>query len=422
MVTRIVVDPATPSTIYAGLVAAADNVAAPDDVAAPDAVGAPGAGPAAEGGIVKSIDGGTSFAPAGLSGHSIYSLLVAPNDSRLVLVGTPDGFFHSSDGGATWLEGDAGNGGATFADLMIDAEPARLYGATDKGLSVSTDGGTTWRHAGLVEPAIALMPDPFAPGSIYAATLPLGAPVKLGDEARVNPRRRVSDVINGLMLSSDGGHAWDPADNGLLGQYLDYHLAVDFQTPALYAGTYDGLFRSTTPSALWRPTGLLETTITALAVAPSAPATLYAGVEPTADAFVARLAPDGSSLLYSSFMGGSNHDAGLAIAVDGVGNAYVTGGTQSTDFPATRDALQLSNNGGRDDPYSGDGFMIKVGPAGDLLYATYFGGKQAEAGTAIGFDPGGNVVISGQTSSTDFPNLYPSLTMGVSPFILKFSR
>jgi hypothetical protein len=293
---------------------------------------------------------------------------------------------------------------------------------------VSTDRGTTWQHAGLVDAVIALMSDPITTSTIYGGVLPFGLPIKLRDDARVNPRRRLADVTSGLVSSSDGGHTWVPAETGLPDEYLDYHLAVDLQTPAMYAGTYDGLFRSTTPVALWRPTGLRETTITALAIAPSTPttpstsATLYAGVEPTADAFVARLAPDGSSLLYSTFVGGSNHDAGLGIAVDGAGNAYVTGGTQSTDFPATTGAFQTSNNGGRDDPYSGDGFMIKIGPAGDLLYATYFGGKQAEAGAAIGFDSGGNIVIAGPTSSTDFPNLYPSLTMGISPFILKFSR
>jgi hypothetical protein len=437
MVTRIAVGPAARSTVYAGLAAPSSTVTPCDTGATNDAGSTNDAGPtrgagsthstggASEAavftsGIFKSTNGGSSFTPVGLSDHGVYSLLVDPSDNSSIFVGTPDGFFRSSDSGATWLQGDKGNGGATFADLMIDANTKKLYGATDGGLSVSTDRGATWQRIALLAPLIALMQDPFGQGAIYAAALPIGCPITLGDEARVNPRRRAAGVAEGLVVSSDGGHTWVSGEAGLPDEYLDYHFAVDFQSRAMYAGTYDGLFRSITPIALWRPTGLRETTITALAVAPNAAATLYAGVAPTADAFIARLSPDGSSLIYSSFVGGSNHDAGLGIALDGAGNAYVTGGTQSADFPATAGAFQASNNGGRDDPYSGDGFMIKVGPAGDLVYATYFGGKQAEAGAAIAISPDGNIVVSGLTSSTDFPNLYPSPIIGISPFILKF--
>jgi hypothetical protein len=427
MVSRIAVDPASPSILYAGLAAASSTVTAFDAGVTHDAGSTLDTGALAEpgvftSGVFRSTDGASSFTPVGLAGHSVYSLLVDPKDSRSILAGTQDGFFRSSDGGATWLHGDPGNGGAIFADLMIDADTAKLYGATDNGISISTDRGATWQRAIQLVPFIALTPDPFRHGAIYGAALPFGSPFKLGDEARVNRRRRAAGVPEGLVVSSDGGHTCVPAETGLPDEYLDYHFAVDFQTPAMYAGTYDGLFRSITPIALWRPTGLGETTITALAVASSAPGTLYAAVAPTADAFIARLTPDGSSLIYSSFVGGSNHDAGLGIALDGAGNAFVSGGTQSTDFPATAGAFQTSNNGGRDDPYSGDGFMIKVGPAGDLLYATYFGGKQAEAGTAISLAPDGNIVIAGQTSSTDFANLYPSPILGISPFLLKFSR
>jgi hypothetical protein len=243
-------------------------------------------------------------------------------------------------------------------------------------------------------------------------------------ESRVNPRRRVVDNVdvNGLLVTSDDGANWTSAEAGLPATYSDYRFAVDSQTPALYVGTYDGLFRSTIPKLFWRPTGLREATVTAVAVSASSPAVLYAGVAPTADAFVSKLSPDGTSLPYSTYVGGANQDGGLGIVVDGFGNAFVTGGSRSLDFPVTRDAFQTANHGGRDEPYAGDGFLIELAPSGELRYATYFGGSDAEAGAGIAIGLRGRIVVVGETLSTDFPNWYPSPAVGsAGPFVLKFT-
>jgi hypothetical protein len=120
------------------------------------------------------------------------------------------------------------------------------------------------------------------------------------------------------------------------------------------------------------------------------------------DAFVVKLDPNGSSLLYSTFIGGSDYDSGYGIAVDGGGNAYVTGGTRSSDFPTTPEAFDRSYNGGY--LWWGDAFVIKLNPDGSSLsYGTFIGGSNADFGLGIAVDRGGNAYVTGGAGSSDFP-------------------
>ena len=114
------------------------------------------------------------------------------------------------------------------------------------------------------------------------------------------------------------------------------------------------------------------------------------------DAFVAKVSADGSTLVYSSYLGGSDRDHGLGIAVDTSGNAYVTGGTVSSDFP-TRNALQPTMHGIR------DAFATKVDPTGTLAYSTYLGGAADDLAFGIATDTGGHAYLVGMTFSPDFP-------------------
>ena len=123
------------------------------------------------------------------------------------------------------------------------------------------------------------------------------------------------------------------------------------------------------------------------------------GVLRSSDAFITKFKPDGSALVYSTYLGGTEQDIGESIAVDSVGNAYVTGGTGSIDFP-TKNALQPTNAG------NGDVFVTKINAAGSaLVYSTYLGGNASESGFGIAVDSMGNAYVTGQTSSTDFPTL-----------------
>jgi hypothetical protein len=135
------------------------------------------------------------------------------------------------------------------------------------------------------------------------------------------------------------------------------------------------------------------------------------------DAFVAKVNPTGTALVYSTYLGGTGADVALGIAVDGSGNAYVTGVTGSEDFPVTTGAAQTTYGG------SSDAFVAKVNPTGTaLVYATYLGGTVLDAGIGIAVDSSGNAYVTGVTASTDFPTTtgaFQTALSGLEAFVTK---
>jgi hypothetical protein len=122
------------------------------------------------------------------------------------------------------------------------------------------------------------------------------------------------------------------------------------------------------------------------------------------DVFVTKLSSTGNSLIYSTFLGGSNYDEGNSIAVDDSGQAYVTGFTASYEFPMVN-PYDGSWNGGT------DAFAAKFNSAGNnLLYSTYLGGINLDAGYDIAVDNSGQAHVTGVTSSSDFPIQNPFQT------------
>lgn len=116
------------------------------------------------------------------------------------------------------------------------------------------------------------------------------------------------------------------------------------------------------------------------------------------DVFVAKLDSAGANVLYATYLGGGTLDVGRGIAVDASGYAFVTGYTESADFPTTSNVLQPT----RSTPP--DAFVAKLSPDGSTLaYSTFLGGGSSEFGNAITVDASGRPVIAGWTSSTDFP-------------------
>jgi hypothetical protein len=118
------------------------------------------------------------------------------------------------------------------------------------------------------------------------------------------------------------------------------------------------------------------------------------------DAFVTKINAAGTAIVYSTFLGGGDNDAGAAIAVDGTGNAYVTGDTQSTDFPVTASSTQPTLGGGH------DAFVTKINAAGTaIVYSTFVGGSGDDSGRGIAVDGSGNAYVTGSTQSTTFPGV-----------------
>ena len=118
-------------------------------------------------------------------------------------------------------------------------------------------------------------------------------------------------------------------------------------------------------------------------------------------AFVTKYVPGGSALVYSRYLGDDHGDSkGNGIAVDSLGNAYITGETDTANFP-------LANPRQPDIAGETDAFVTKLEPSGNLVYSTYLGGSGSDSGAAIALDRWENAYVTGSTSSSDFPTAYP---------------
>jgi len=133
-------------------------------------------------------------------------------------------------------------------------------------------------------------------------------------------------------------------------------------------------------------------------VAVDAQGNIYVAGMTNLDVFVMKLSPAGDQVIYKTILGGSGYEEPSGIAVDGAGNAYVVGTTNSWDFP-TVNAMQPSRNGGS------DAFIVKLDPAGTILYSTCFGGRADETASGLAVDALGRVYVTGQTYSPDFPTV-----------------
>jgi len=233
------------------------------------------------GGIFLSRDRGESWTPDGQSPppfSQLRSLVVDPTTPTTVYASTSSGLFRSADSGGSWEL----RGGGSPSSLAIDpTNSAVLYAGAQGGVWKTVDTGRTWQPLGVGPPfagpshsssIIALAIDPQNPATIYSGTV--GYSGTFGQ---------------GLFRSEDGGATWARSDKGLPG-LLVTALAVDTVSPAVvYAGTVSGYFslpgsgaavvyKSRNAGADWKETGAADLdSITALAIDPVTPTTLYVG-------------------------------------------------------------------------------------------------------------------------------------------------
>jgi RHS repeat-associated protein len=162
---------------------------------------------------------------------------------------------------------------------------------------------------------------------------------------------------------------------------------------------------------------------------PTTPNPIQNTGDPDGNAFVTKINPAGTALVYSTYLGGTTsvydaEDIGTGIALDSDGAAYITGITYATDFP-----LENAYDGSLASAGSGDAFVAKLNATGtQLVYSTYYGGNEGEYWylylyPSIAVDQAGSAYITGVTDSTDIPlvNAYQSSTVGSSAFVAKFS-
>ena len=245
-VVALVGNPAAPATLYAGVGWGANDV------------------------VFRSTDGGSSWtAVGGLT--SPRSLALDPTDSRKIYVVSRiggSGVWRSTDSGATWVVGSGLPPSLSLGAVVVDpSAPATVYaGASFPGpaqVFKSTDGGATWNATGSAprgEAVQLLAWDPAVPGTLLAGTL----------------------VGGGLSASTDGGTTWTPRDRGLANVLMTSVVPHPADSATVYAASDDGgVWRSTDRGASWEkldPTGpLADRAVTALALDPSTPGTLYAG-------------------------------------------------------------------------------------------------------------------------------------------------
>lgn len=143
----------------------------------------------------------------------------------------------------------------------------------------------------------------------------------------------------------------------------------------------------------------------------------YGGGLISGDVFVTKINPAGTAIVYSTYLGGNADEEGLAVAVDASGNAYVTGYTESFNFPVLNAFQGIFGGGAK------DAFVTKIAPAGNaLVFSTYIGGTGSEKSKGIAVDAVGSLFLTGWTSSINFPviNALQPLFGGIKDaFVLK---
>ena len=449
-VRALAIDPVNPSTIYAGITPASTSNSF-----------------SFAGGVFKSTDGGNSWTATGnsLNLGPVNALAIDPDVPATVYAGTSQGVFKSTDGGNTWI---ARNQGIPFIPvvnaLVIDPKrPSTIYigtgviflpfGFASGGIFKSTDGGATWEPTNFNRKpdnilVFSLAFDPRKTQILYAGTndgFYLGS--KGGKKWKgptlteiqpsfnaggitsiaVDPNDRFTlyaafgsntpfpPVNSGFFKSTDRGFTWARLVSGS-NVAIAKTIAVDPRNSSIiYAGGHSlvtsifnnppsgALLKSTNGGQSWSTTELSDAPVNAVVIDPQNSA-VYAGAFIGSDAFITKLNPTGSALVYSTHLGDRGADLGFAVAIDSAGVAYVTGHTVSDRFP-TVNAFQPTK--GRQDSI-GDAFVAAVNRDGSaLVYSSYLGSNGIDESFAIAVDSTGAAYVTGRNNSINFPTVNP---------------
>jgi photosystem II stability/assembly factor-like uncharacterized protein len=353
----IAVDPVTPQTVYAA---------------------------AGGGGVFKSTNGGGNWAQVNNGLTTTYVRTLNMDPASTIYAGTSGGgVFKSTNGGANWTAVNNGISGyiqVSSLALSSSASSTLYLGTADGRMYRTTDGGTNWTKvyetltrvsftAMAIRPALASI--------VYAGAYTNGG--SLNDyEAFVT---KLNASGSGLIYSTYLGGSGDDFGQG---------IAVDSAGNAIVVG-------QTTSSSF--------PTLNAFQSALSG----------SNEAFVTKFNSTGNALVYSTYLGGSGtFDNANGVAVDANGSAYVTGSTNSANFP-TLNPFQATLGGT-------DAFVTKINNSGALAYSTFLGGPDGEVGWGIAVDLSGSAYVTGQAGS-NFPLVNPiqPTNVGGDAFVTKLN-
>ncbi|HEX3248169.1 MAG TPA: Calx-beta domain-containing protein [Pyrinomonadaceae bacterium] len=316
-VTALVIDPLTPTTLYVASLDSFGNAS----------------------GIYKSIDGGNSWnlRNNGITNTSLRSMAIDPVTPTTLYAGAFNGpIYKTTDGADNWTP-SANTPPPFFPNsLAVDPHtPTRIFASESivvGNVFRSIDSGATWQSvlSQIGAHAASVSVSPLTPGLVYAT---------------------LNDV--GIFKSVDGGDTWTLTRPGNGKIVFD---PVNAST-LYFLSTTEGLLKSTDNGATWIPrnNGLPVKNTVDLVINPLRPSTLHLATALTQDedAFVTKINPAGSALIYSTLVGGTQaandslniNDEAFAIAIDLAGNAYITGFARSPDFPTSTNAYQNVNLG-----------------------------------------------------------------------------
>lgn len=429
-VNEIVIDPNTPNTIYIG---------------------------AANRGLFKTTNAGGLWTPintgvVNLEFANVTGLVIDPVTPNTLYAAATQGavfniLFKTTDGGASWSISDNGLSvnsvdgplrPAPNALAINPTTPSTVYIATNTGAVFKTiNGGATWAQAnnGLTNiNASTIAVDRITPSTVYTG-LNVGTD---GFLVKIDPT--AENLLHSAMIGgNDSDIAGDVAldANGAVYIAGNTSSAFDFPRVNAFDDTLDGfidafVMKVALPNTFFYSTflgGNRSDNVTDIAVRDGSAYVVgvtissdFPLVNPIksvleqgdADAFVTKINPAGTSLDFSTYLGGSFTDSALGVAVDNSG-VYVTGLTASNGFP-TVDAPQATPGG------LSDAFITKFNLNGSsVIYSTFLGGSGTDVGNAIAVDNSGNAYVIGNTSSANFPTVNPfqPTLRGTDAFVTK---
>jgi uncharacterized repeat protein (TIGR01451 family) len=386
-------------------------------------------------GVFKTTDRGASWNLLGGTQfiRSINQIIVDPTTTDILYAVSANQLFKSIDGGATWSPMPI----LFVRTVAIDpTNPSMLYAGTSDGLSLSVNGGDSWTPVfippspgGAVAPVETIAVDPTAPATVYLGlsqwiykSVDRGATWTLASDglptfipairiiritiSRSNPASIYALGDNGTIFRTTNAAAfWSQLNAPAIGPTaisqspLPLAMAPD-NSEAVYVGSRSfGIFRSNDGGTTWSTinNGLHGREIRAIIFDSSSPGRVYAGSYTSTDVFLAQLNETGSAFIYSSYIGGGATEFGGALAIDSTGSVYITGLTNSPNFPVVN-PFQAATTG------LPDAFVAKVNAGGSAVsWATYLGGSSTDQATGIAVSATGEVFVAGTTSSSDFP-------------------